>query len=296
MEEEEYLQSLQPMLPTGPVYLDNAVTSRNIPDAQRSVYDEARTFSTGQAAARLLKRGLLPVNGSHDYSSRISTFGGMYRDRNAFIAAHFPNGTIRRVDEDTPISETMGADSFAVVSDRLSPSWNFQSGATWVKNKVGDDFVPDLEGYRDISGVPEEDKRNAYAHQLINGLRSTLRAYGVTDDELRSMGIDGYGDIDANVLQKLSRKNPKVLDALEMYLGQSRTDNDRIMKVLNDVDNFIRANYRPGVHHIRPEGVPERTRLYAKGGAMPKAAPERIRHEGRVLSRVGGNDREDWYL
>lgn len=287
------------MLPTGPVYLDNAVTVRNInnlPDAQRSVYDEERTFSRGQTAARLLKKGLLPVTGSHDYSSRVNTFRDMYRDSNAYIVAHFPDGTTRRVGEDTPISETMGADSFAVANDWHSPSWHFQSGATWVKNGVGDDFVPDLEGYRDISGVPEEDKRNAYAHQLINGLRSTLRAYGVTDDELRSIGIDGYGDIDANALQKLRRSNPKILDALDTYLGQSRIYNDRIMKVFNDVDNFIRANYRPGVYHIRPKGVPERTRLYAKGGAMPKAAPERIRHEGRVLSRVGGNDREDWYL
>lgn len=64
-----------------------------------------------------------------------------------------------------------------------------------------------------------------------------------------------------------------------------------------NIDNFIRANYRPqGEYHVRPDGVPERTRLYAKGGSMPKAAPERIRHEGRVLARVGGDEREDWYI
>lgn len=296
MEEEEYLQSLQPMLPTGPVYLDNAVTSRNIPDAQRSVYDEARTFSRGQAAARLLKRGLLPVTGSYDITSGVNTFGDRYRDRYACIAAHFPDGTIRRVDEDTPISETMGADSFAVVGSRHHPNWHFQSGATWVKNGVGY-FFPDLEGYRDISGVPEEDKRNAFAHQLINGLRLTLQQSGVTDDELRGMGIDGLDGLDADSLDKLERsKKEKIYNLLESYLGQSLLDKTRMRKAFNDVDNFIRANYRPGVYHIRPEGVPERTRLYAKGGAMPKAAPERIRHEGRVLSRVGGNDKEDWYL
>lgn len=198
-----------------------------------------------------------------------------------------------RVTPDTPLSVTNNLHDYAVVRDGDNPASYFNPMGT--RNGIGY-LKPDLDAYRRVEGVLEEDKKNAFAHQMINGLRSTLRESGVTDDDLRSVGIDGYDDIDANALRKLRRGMPKIIDALEAYLGQTRSQKDLMYNAFSDVDNFIRANYRPGEYHVRPDGVPERTRLYANGGPMPKAAPERIRHEGRVLARVGGNEREDWYL
>lgn len=79
-------------------------------------------------------------------------------------------------------------------------------------------------------------------------------------------------------------------------MGQSLSDRKAMNEAFDDVNGFIRSNYRPGVYHILPEGMEERTRLYAKGGRMPKSAPRSIRDGGRILNRVGGDANEDWYL
>lgn len=205
-------------------------------------------------------------------------------------------GTFRKVHADTPLPETEGLDNYAVVPKGDDPTRYFTPLETI--NGVGYN-MPDLN-FENIRGIPEQSQRNVRAHQMLEGLRTALRTKGLTDDDLRRIGIDGYDGVDATALSKLKRatNDSRVMGALETFLGQSSAAKEinRMVNAYKDVDNFIRSNYRPGEYYSMPEGVPERTRLYAKGGAMPKASPERIRHEGRVLSRVGGNEREDWYL
>lgn len=209
-------------------------------------------------------------------------------------------GSFRKVYEDTPLSETEGFDNYAVVPDGDNPARYFTPMET--KNGIGYSR-PNLR-FDDVKGIPTASQRNVRAHQILNGLRSALQEYGVTDDELRDVGIDGYDGIGPDALYKIrgmkfKEPDSKLMRAVSGFMGSNGDYNIGHPANNDDIDrvtNFLRANYRPGEYHVRPEGVPERTRLYAKGGAMPKAAPERIRHEGRVLSRVGGNEREDWYL
>lgn len=205
-----------------------------------------------------------------------------------------------RVHEDTPLSETKDYHNYAIVRDGDDPTRHFNHFGT--KNGIGYSS-PNLR-FDDIENIPEPSQRNVRAHQILNGLQAALREYGVTDDELRSVGIDGYDGIGPDALyrirgMKFKEPESKLMRAVSGFMGSNgdyairrRINNDDIDRVTN----FLRENYRPGKYYSMPEGVPERTRLYANGGAMPKAAPERIRHEGRVLSRVGGNEREDWYI
>lgn len=274
------------MLPTGPVYLDNAIVVRDRPESQNDAYKTVAHFAPGQNADRLLRKGNLYRDKYQKYPNvGYSIYGNKGTAYNDYV----------KISADTPLEDTIDISRFAVVRDGDDPASYF--GPNYVRNAVG--VRPDLDAYRDIEGVPEEDKRNVYAHQLLNGLSSMLRAYGVTEGELRSVGIDGYDGINTDSLVRLRRgagSQNRIGRALRAFTAAMDGQEQRDIADFKNIDNFIRANYRPGEYHVRPDGVPERTRLYAKGGSMPKAAPERIRHEGRVLARVGGDEREDWYI
>lgn len=303
MEEEEYLkylQPLQPMLPVSEGWASNAIAVPSMPESQRLAYETQTNFGRGQAADRAMREGRLSRN-SQDPALR----GQKYPKRGYSVWAHDSGhdvgmGSFRRVHENTPLVETKDYDNYAIVPDGDDPTRYFTPLET--RNGLGYSR-PDLR-FDDIENIPEPSQRNVRAHQILNGLQAALREYGVTDDELRSVGIDGYNGIGPDALyrirgMKFREPDSKLMRAVSGFMGsngdyaiKSRINNDDIDRVAN----FLRENYRPGKYYSMPEGVPERTRLYANGGPMPKAAPERIRHEGRVLARVGGNEREDWYL
>lgn len=303
MEEEEYrryLQPLQPMLPVGEGWASSAIVVPSIPESQRLAYETQLNFGRGQTVARALREGRLSRD-NQGYAYR----GQKYPKRGYSVWAHDgwhdPGvGSFLRVNENTPLVKTKDYDNYAIVRDGDDPTKYF----TVLETRNGIGYSRPSLRFDDIEGIPEPSQRNVRAHQILNGLRTALREYGVTDDELRSVGIDGYDGIGPDALYRIRGKKAlkpetKIMRAVSGFMG-SNGDYTLGNLINNDdidrVTNFLRENYRPGKYYSMPEGVPERTRLYAKGGAMPKAAPERIRHEGRILSRVGGNDREDWYL
>ena len=298
MDEEEYL-SLQPILPNyeiigGPVLSDNAITVRrtSIPGA-----DTPRGFGRGQAAARLLREGRLPVNrNTYKPSTEAGATSGYYKKDNVIYGQHENDGDFFRIDEHTPFADTYDVSRIAVVNPKkyYRPAEYFLGDGTLggglnVTNDVGY-FRPDLDANKAVHvSMPWEDKANVYAHQLVRGLSDTLRQFGVTDEELREAGISGgYAGIDGNALNRIALRNDKIKNAVQSFMGApdyrllNGNEKKKYSGYLNEVGDFLRDNYRDDPYVKVLPGDGERytditsPHTYASGGSMHNAGDARV--------------------
>lgn len=301
MDEEEYL-SLRPILPNyeiigAPILSDNAITVRreNVPGA-----DTPRGFGRGQAAARLLREGRLPVDyNTHNFGKTgVGTSDGYYSKGNLIYGQHGNDGGFIRIDEHTPLADTYDVSRIAVVNPEDStsvakyfPGDNTFGGGQNVTNSVGY-FRPDLNVDKAIPDInmPWDDKANVYAHQLVRGLSDTLRQFGVTDEELRKAGINGFGGLNGDSLRRLAtspNSNERIKVAVQAFMGAPDypasvhvydPQTKAHLKYLQETSKFIRDNYRDAPYVKVMPGDGERytdltaPHTYAKGGRMQNAS------------------------